>query len=312
MIANNPCKAYYNYYFCEMFLTIQRKILRLPASIVIALLLVSCGSFLKENNENNPIARVGENYLYKDDVQSLLYEGITKGDSNTIVTNYVNNWASKQLLLSKAKIYLPEEKLAEFNALVDDYKADLYSRAYKDALVYQAADSTVTKSQMRRFYEKEKENFRLKERLVKIRFVQLPKRFLNKEAVIKRLKSFKKADRAYLDSIGVQFKKLNFNDSLWVQASRVITEIPSLTVENQDKYLKKSQFFELEDAFGVYLAKVVDVRKINAVAPLSFIEPTIKQVLLNRRKLDYIRRLEAEIIDEAIKKNEFEVYGKDE
>jgi len=30
--------------------------------------------------------------------------------------------------------------------------------------------------------------------------------------------------------------------------------------------------------------------------------------LLNRRKLDYIRKLEIEIIDEATKKNEFEVY----
>ncbi|MEL6916936.1 MAG: hypothetical protein AAFO99_04310 [Bacteroidota bacterium] len=68
----------------------------------------------------------------------------------------------------------------------------------------------------------------------------------------------------------------------------------------------------MEDASGVYLAKVTNVLEVNDIAPLSFIEPTIKQVLLNRRKLDYIRKLETEIIDEAIKKNEFEVYGQDD
>lgn len=291
-----------------MFLK-KRKTLAYSLIFVFASLILSaCGSFLKDNTEKAPIARVGENYLYKEDIAPLLYDGMTTGDSVTIVTNFINNWASKQLLLSKAKINLPEEKLTEFDALVADYRTDLYTRAYKDALVEQSADSMVTKIQMRRFYEKEKENFRLKERLVKLRFVQLPKRFLNKSTVITRLKRFKKRDIVYLDSIGVQFAKLNFNDSIWISASRVIAEIPPLTPENQDKYLKKSQFFELEDALGVYLAKVTGVLQVNDIAPLSFIEPTIKQVLINRRKLDYVRRLETEIIDEAIKKNEFEVY----
>ncbi len=295
-----------------MFL-INKKALRLFLTYIgVLLFTVSCGSFINESIENKPVARVGETLLYTEDISHLLYDGITKADSVTIVTNFVNNWASKQLLLSKAKVNLPEEKLEEFDALVSDYRTDLYTRAYKDALVSQAADSMVTKSQMRSFYEKEKDNFRLKEQLVKIRFIQLPKQFLNKQTVIKKLKSFKPADIVFLDSIGVQFKKLNFNDSIWVQSTRLINEIPPLSLENQQKYLKKSQFFELEDAMGVYLTKVVDVRNINDVAPLSFIEPTIKQVLLNRRKLDYIRSLETEIIDEAIKKNEFEIYAQDE
>ena len=60
------------------------------------------------------------------------------------------------------------------------------------------------------------------------------------------------------------------------------------------------------------MAKVTGVLQVNDIAPLSFIEPTIKQVLLNRRKLAYMRKLEAEIIDEAIKEKEFEVYVQDE
>jgi hypothetical protein len=96
-----------------------------------------------------------------------------------------------------------------------------------------------------------------------------------------------------------------------VRASRVAAEIPPIGFENQDRYLKKSQFFELEDSIGVYLGKIEEVKDINEIAPLSFIAPTIKQVLLNRRKINYLRKLEIEIIDEAIKDKEFEVYTKD-
>lgn len=255
------------------------------------------------------MARVGERFLYEEDIAPLLQKGISAGDSASFVTHYINTWASKQLLLDKAKINLSEGKLREFDALVADYRVDLYTRAYKDALVSQGTDTVISPTQLEQFYEREKENFLLKEKLVKLRFVELPGEFLNKDEVIKRLKSFKSGDMSYLDSIGVQFRKLNFNDSIWIRASRVIEEIPPLNLSNEKRYLKKSQFFELEDSLGVYLAKIVDVKQINDIAPLSFIGPTIQQVLLSRRKLDYTRKLETEIIDEAIKEKEFEVYG---
>ena len=147
--------------------------------------------------------------------------------------------------------------------------------------------------------------------MVQLRFIELPKQFLNKEEVIERLKRFDQEDVVFLDSIGVQFKKLNFNDSLWIPLVRVLQEIPPLAKEDEDRTIKKSQFFELEDSLGVYLGKIGDVRNINEIAPLSYIEPTIRQVLLNRRKLDFMRRLETEILDEAVKQNEFQIYEKD-
>ncbi|KKN00902.1 hypothetical protein LCGC14_1133160 [marine sediment metagenome] len=254
------------------------------------------------------LARVGEEYLFKDDVKAIMGKNLSPDDSASFVNNYINTWASKQLLLNKAKINLPEEKLAEYDAFVANYRTDLYTRAYKEALMQQVNDSTVSKAELESFYESEKENFRLKEMLVKLRFVALPKDFLNKVEVAERLKNFGEKDRIVLDSISVQFRKTSFNDSLWITASRIIDEIPPLTSENLDKQLKKSQFLNLEDDNGVYLAKILDVRAVDEIAPLSFIEPTIEQVLLSRRKLDFIRKLETEVIDEAIKEKEFEIY----
>ncbi len=291
-----------------MFKLILKTDFRVVAFLGILFLLVSCGNILKDDADNAPLARVGEDYLYKEDIRPLLRDGISKEDSLSFVTNYINNWASKKLLLSKAKLNLPKEKVEDFDELVSNYREDLYTQAYKEALVAQSEDTLVSKEQMQVFYEQEKMNFRLKERLVRFRFIQIPKAFLNKTTVKRKLQNFDSDDKVYLDSISVQFKKFSFNDSIWVLASRVFKEIPPLNVNNQKRYLKKSQFFELEDALGVYLAQVTEVLQVNDIAPLSYIEPTIKQVLLNRRKIDYLRKLETEVIDEAIKDKEFQVY----
>ncbi|MEO9511223.1 MAG: peptidyl-prolyl cis-trans isomerase [Flavobacteriaceae bacterium] len=283
-----------------------------PALILGLLVFSSCDSFFKKKIEKEPLARVGDSFLYKEDLASFMTNDMSEQDSVLFTLNFINNWASKQLLLSKSKINLPEEKLHEYDLLVDDYRSDLYTRAYVEALVLQAQDTAVSTSQLREYYQREKENFKLNEKLVQLRFVGLPAQFLDKNQVITKIKDWGELDKSYLDSIAVQFKKIHFNDSIWVRASRIMEEIPLLTPLNEEKYLKKSQFFELQDSIEVYLGMVTDVLEINSTAPFDYISPDIRQLILNRRRLDYIKRLETEIIDEAIQKNEFEVYGNDE
>lgn len=277
----------------------------------IVILVASCNSLFKEEPKKEPLARVGNSYLYKEDISALIPVGLSQQDSAAFVVNYINNWASKELLLDKSKINLSEEKLAEFNRLVSNYKTDLYTKAYLEALVQQSSDTSITNSELQDFYNREKENFKLTEKLVQLRFVSLPTQFLDKDVVEKKLKNFEADDKAYLDSIAVQFKKLHFNDSTWVSASRLIEEISPLTSLNEEKYLKNSQFFELQDSIGVYLGKVNNVLNVNDIAPISYVTPDIKQIIINRRRLSQIEKIETEIIDEAIKKNEFEIYGKD-
>ncbi|NNJ88456.1 MAG: peptidyl-prolyl cis-trans isomerase [Eudoraea sp.] len=290
-----------------------KNLLRVPVllgSLILVVLVISCDGLFKKESDSEPLARVGDAFLYKEDIETLLSASINQQDSASLVTNYINNWAIKRLLFSKAQINLTEEEIAAFERLVANYRIDLFTRAYKEALVLRGEDTTVTDVQLQRFYEEEKENFILKEKLVQLRFIQLPTQFLNKDEVIEGLQRFGEEDKVFLDSISVQFTKLNFNDSLWIPVSRIIQEIPPITFENEDRYLKKSQFFELEDSVGVYLGKIAEVRSINDIAPLTYIEPTIRQVLLNRRKLEFMRRLETEILDEAVKQNEFEIYEK--
>ncbi|WP_343488406.1 peptidyl-prolyl cis-trans isomerase [Allomuricauda sp. d1] len=279
---------------------------------VTVMLLSSCDALFSPKDEKEPLARVGDSYLYKEDVASLIPNDMSAQDSAFYMANYVNRWATKQLLLTKAKINLSEERQSEYNRLVEDYRADLYTRAYMDALVQQSSDTTVSEVQLRQFYENEKDNFKLDEKLARLRFVEVSNQFLDKEEVEEKMRRFNSSDRKYLDSITVQFKKIHFDDSVWVSTSRLMEEIRPLDYQNADRHLKKSQFFELRDSLGIYLGKVTDVLKEGEVAPLSYISPKIRQIILNRRRLNYIKNLEKDILDEAIKTNEFEVYAEED
>jgi len=310
MRPSPTCRGDLYSYFYPMILRTPPNRLLLRAALWLPLLIffTGCEDLWRKQPETEPLARVGENYLYREDIRDLLDENLSPQDSAAFVSNLINTWATRELLLSRAKINLPEERIQEFESLISDYRSELYTRAYKEALVAQISDTLVGEEEMRQFYENEKENFRLQEKILQLRFIELPLQFLNQEEVTERLRRFEGEDLEFLDSVGVQFKKLHFNDSLWVPVSRVIEEIEPLTYENEAEYLKNSQFFEMEDSTGVYLTKVVEVLNPNEIAPLSYIEPTIRQVLLNRRKVQYLRSLETDLMDEATRQKEFEIY----
>ena len=111
--------------------------------LLFALLLASC-EFFKKQNEEDAVARVNETYLYKEDIEDLVPAGASKADSTVIVNQFINRWASQLLLMDGALLNLNEVKQESFNKLVEQYKIDLYTKAYLDSLVKKNIDTLVT------------------------------------------------------------------------------------------------------------------------------------------------------------------------
>lgn len=267
----------------------------------------SCAYF-KEDTKENAVARVGETYLSADETKNLLGEKTSKEDSINIITNYINNWALKQLFIQKAKANLSDEKLIEFEKLIEQYRADLYIGAYKEALVKKTMDTMVSLGEMKQYYEQNKENFRLNEELAMLRYLHVPKTYAKLSEVKEKFRRYNQNDTKELGGLAIQFKAYSFNDSVWVKSSEIIEKVPPLNSENIGQYLNNSQFFELTDSLGVYLVHINKVLKKTDPPPLEYIEPTLRQIILNKRKLEFINKIEKDIIDEAVKKNRFEIY----
>ena len=191
--------------------------------------------------------------------------------------------------------------------LVQEYQNDLLTEAYKNVIVSKQLDSTITEQEYRDYYETNKENFRLKDLLVKLRYVQLPVNYEGLASVREKLGRYNEKDRKSLNSQDYQFISSNFNDSVWVRKEILLNTLPAIR-DNSEQVLKKSNFTQLQDSLGVYLVKIEDVLNPNDTAPLSYVKPTLKQIILNKRKLELIKKLETDITRDAIETNNFEIY----
>lgn len=276
-------------------------------SLLLLSLVMGC-SYFKPKAKHEAIARVNESYLYKDDIATLVPAGTSKEDSVAIVKSFIDRWASRKLLISAAELNLEAVKKAEFDTLVRQYKTDLYTKAYIEEIVKRSVDTIVTSAEIEAYYKSNKENFKTNGALVRLRYINLKKDNPKLAVIRSKFYDLRTADKKFWDTNALQFKSFAFNDSVWVDISQVYERLPFITPENRDKYISPGKRIEFTDSLDLYLVKISNVIGNNQISPLQYIKPTLREIIVNKRKLELIKKFEKEITDDAIKNNSYEIY----
>ena len=262
---------------------------------------------ISTNEESDAVARVGESYLFASDLQDQIgpqYDG----DSLQIANRLIDDWAEQLLYLKKAEINLSSSEKKQLDELVRTYRNDLYVKTYKDKAIQSQLDSVVDQAEIQDYFEQNKANFRTNKDLLRGRYVRVRNENYNLRTTRRSLRRFNDVDKVFLDSIALQFTTYSMNDSIWVQASQFFNRLPSLSERRYKNFLKNNTFFELQDSLEVYLVVVEEVVLRNDLAPLEYVTPTLKQILINKRKLELMRQFDREIIEEGLRQNTYEVY----
>jgi hypothetical protein len=268
-------------------------------------LLCCCG---KPEAKPHAIAGVNDDYLYAEEIKDLVPEGTSKEDSIAIVRSYIDRWASQKLLISAAEVNLNATKKAEFDQLISQYKVDLYTKAYLDELVKRSVDTAVTNEELKAYYDQNKENFKTNGTLVRLRYINLPKDNPKYETIKSKFFDFRKSDKKFWDTYALQLKSFAMNDSVWVEMSQIYSKLPFINPDNRDDYIVSGKSIQKQDSLDMYLVKIRNVIDKNQIAPFEFLKPTLKEVIINKRKLELIKKFEKEITDDAIKDQKYEIY----
>ena len=282
--------------------------MRFWITIFLLTTMVTSCDYFRAPKKPKAIARVGESYLFQDDIVDLVPKGTSKKDSIAIVKSFIDRWATQKLLFEAAQRNIGKDKVSEFSALIDQYKVDLYTKDYIESLVIRQIDTVVTEVQIEEYYAKNKQYFKNSSELVKLRYINLVKENPKFAKIKSKFSSFTKKDRKELEQLAVQFKSYAFNDSIWVDINQVYEKIPFINLENKQKYISSGINFQYPDSTTVWLVKVNNVLPKDSPTPLEFLKPTIKQIIINNRKLDLINTIEKEITNDAIKDNKYEIY----
>ena len=270
--------------------------------------IISCDYF-KKSIDPQAVARVGDYYLYASEIDSLVPKNTSKLDSTLLIKSYIDRWVTEKLLIKAAEHNLDDDKKEQFNGLVKKYKNDLYTKAYLEKLVQTTVDTVISEEELQDYYKKNKENFKTNGTLVQLRYLNLSKDHPKYAAIKSNFLNFKKSDAKFWKTYQMQFKNSALNDSVWVSMNEVYRRVPFITPENRDKYISEGLSFEKSDSLNnVYLVKIKKVINRNQISPYEYLKPTLQQVILNRRKLELIKKFEKEITDDAIKNKDYEVY----
>ncbi|MDB9712315.1 peptidyl-prolyl cis-trans isomerase [Flavobacteriaceae bacterium] len=274
--------------------------------IILFFFFFSCDNYFK-NKSNIDLARVEDEYLNLFEVEDIFDNSTNSADSTMILNNYINNWAANKLLIQRALVNLPEENQNKIQGLVDNYKKDMLINSYIDALVDNNMNLEVTSFELDSLYDNYKETFKLSEELFKIRFIYISNVNPDIRIFKNKLKRFNIDDIKYLDSLSFQFNRSSLNDSIWRNKNEVFYQLPNLKTLNKNM-LKKSNFIEIKDSLGLYLININDVLKVNQYAPIEYVSETLKRMIINNRKLEFIDQLRKDITKDAIKNKSFEIY----
>ena len=280
---------------------------KLRNSILFFVLLLSCN--LNNELDKNIIAKVGDKTLTFVELLEKIPNNIERLDSTVVVNEIINNWALNELLIKNAEMNLSELEKNRLKKNSNEYYNNLLVNSYKNKIASVNSDTLVNQKDIAEYYDTNLNNFVLYEDIVQARYVRLNKNNFNINEIKRRFRRFNRDDIIFFDSISLQLLNYSLNDSIWINKDLFFKKINVLDDEEIDRIVKKTLYIVKEDSLDVYLVKINGFKGINDKAPLTYIYKRIEELIINKKKVDFIKNFDTEIIENAKQENIFKVFN---
>lgn len=278
----------------------------------IVLFFSSCDLFKiksEEDDDDDPIvASVGKTYLHVSDIDFLTKDTETDLDSADLVSRYVQTWIKKQLMIKEAGKNLTINE-SELNRKLLDYRYALIIYEFEKSQVEQSLDKNVSLDEITSYYDKFKENFSLKEIIVRANFIKMEKGLPQKRQIDRLLKSDRENDQLELKELALRYANNYFlEDSTWIKFDDIILNTPLAQNTNNVQLLKSNRHISIEDDNHTYFFHILEYKLQDQVPPLEFVKDEISKIIVNKRRVALAEKLHKEVYNKALENNEFEIY----
>jgi len=284
--------------------------------LLISLLYFSSCEFLQfkkgmKGNEEpgvQPLASVGDIYLYPRDVEGIVPSGISKADSVDLMVRHINGWVKKQLLISEAQKQLTFDEV-ELERRVLDYRYALMMHEFEKYNIARNIDTNISEEEIEAYYQENIENFELKQNIIRGYFIQLTKDAPKLGRFRYLLRSSREQDIEELKSYAYSYgTKVHLDDSIWVNFEDVINNTPLMDIPNKTDFLQRHKVYETPGDNFIYFLKVSQYRIQSDTSPLEFVRDDIQKIIINKRKVALAKKLEEDIYKNAIENEDFKIY----
>lgn len=255
-----------------------------------------------------PVARVNDQYLYRDELTGMVDQESTAEDSAARATAYINSWIRKQLIIQEAAKRIDINE-AEVERKVLDYRYSLIGYEYQNFYIHQHLNTNISAEEIENYYREHFDNFILKRNIVRGTYIKVPKMAPRTVKVKDMIFSQKEKDMDELRSYCLSFSvAYHLSDSTWIEFDKLVVNSPIAEIPNKIQFLKTSPYYETNDTDFLYFLKVNEYKISDNVSPLEFVKEDIRNILLNKRKVELAKALENEVYENAVKQKNFEIF----
>ncbi len=268
----------------------------------------SCKTESDKDQNRIAIAKANNEYLYTDEIKDIVPQGTVAKDSAELIKKYIDNWIHESLVIQKAENNLNDEQ-KNVEKQLKDYRNSLITYAYEKELVKQKLDTIITDSEIEVYYNNNQSDFELKDNIIKVIYVKVDKKAPGIDKLKKWYKSDNLKDKEQLSSYCHQFAA-NFylDDTSWLLFDDLLKEIPIQTY-NKELFLQNNRFVEVSDALSNYFVNIKGFKIKKSLSPLTFEKENIKNIILNKRKLELITKMKEDVYNDAINNKKIEIYS---
>ena len=253
------------------------------------------------------VARVGDKELAWSQLQSLIPDNSTAEDSSMLAQNYINNWIREQVVIVQAEQNLSEDK-KNFDDLIENYRKSLLTYAFEEELISQKLDTIIVEEEIVNYYNDHIGNFELKDFIVKVKFCAI-----NSES--KQIKNLKKLFYSAKTEDIVRWEQFcvdndasyYFSEDKWLTFEELLKQVP-LNANDPEDFLKRNKSVEFEHEGNLYLLLITEYQLSGSVSPLEFERTKIRNLILNKRKLELVTQMREDLYNEAIQQKQIEIF----
>lgn len=254
-------------------------------------------------DDSNILAKAKDRVLTRSDVVRMIPRGTSSADSLLIAENYIKKWTKDVLVYDVAERNLGDEK-AEIDRLVDEYRYSLLRYRYQERLVKERLSANIRETDKLNYYDENQKKFILDKGIIKGLFLKVPIDAPGLNEVKSWYKSAKEDDLEKIEKYSIQNAIIyDYFYDRWVDFDEVMGNIP-FRITDANSFLKNNKTVEVSDSTYCYMLNISDYIAPGSVAPYEYVEPTIVELLINQKKMEFLRNFENELYEDAIKKGD--------
>ena len=281
---------------------------KIGALIGIAFLLLMAGcDYFQKNSKEVVVAECYGKYLYESDLVGIVPEGTTIMDSIQRVSTFIDSWVRRQVLIHQAENNLNVEEL-DLKKQMDEYRNSLVIYAYESQLINQKLDTAVSEDEIAEYYEQNKEDFQLRNTMVRVAYVILEEDSKQEEAFRKLMSDPDTLLLQNIDVLAMYYAAKSYLDvDQWMRLDELTNIIP-IEILNAESFLKKNKFVCFDMNEHIYMVRFVEYLLEESTSPLEMVRDNIKSVILAQRKKALLDKMQASVYEKAKRDRAFEVY----